>query len=139
MKRYEPMRPEETDPPELSLDAYLFKDNLLDLILVLMEDGDWTIPPEVEEEEFAELVFQRMRAEVSSWVRQAARYFLDNSEYFLSTQEALEIFDEELRARNVQVSDAVRQAFLEFLYRDFPNFCSQAIQRTLEELTVQKL
>lgn len=121
-----------------TLDAFLFKDGLADLVQALMEEGDWTIPGEIEEKQFVDAVFLQMRADVRTWVRHAARYFLDNSEYFLSNREALEILDEELGKREVEVADSVRQAFLEFLYRDFPNFCSQAIRLALEDATAPK-
>jgi hypothetical protein len=121
-----------------TLDAFLFKDGLADLVQALMEEGDWSIPSEVDEKQFVETVFLQMRGDVRTWVRHAARYFLDNSEYFLSNREALEILDEELGKREVEVADSVRQAFLEFLYRDFPNFCSQAIRLALEDVTAPK-
>ncbi|MDA1191947.1 MAG: hypothetical protein O3A46_09735 [Candidatus Poribacteria bacterium] len=122
-----------------NLDAFLFKDNLWDLIQALMDEGDWQLPEGVDEKQFVENVFHEMRDGKSTWVKRAAKYFLDNSEYFLSNQEALEIFDEELETRGKDVADSVRHAFLEFLYRDFPNFCSQAIRNALDEASVQKL
>ena len=86
-----------------TLDAFLFKDGLADLVHALMEEGDWSIPAEVEEKQFVDDVFMQMRTDVRTWVRHASRYFLDNSEYFLSNKEALEILDEELAKREVEV------------------------------------
>ena len=124
--------------PGSTLDAFLFKDNLWELIQALMEEGDWVLPADMDERLFVDTVFEQMRGSVRDWVRRAAHYFLENSEYFLSNQEALSIFDEEMAQRGVKVSDNVRQAFLEFLYRDFPNFCSQAISTALEDATAKK-
>jgi hypothetical protein len=121
-----------------TLDAFLFKDNLWELIQALMEEGEWTLPPEIPEAQFVDYVFEQMRGSVRGWVQSSAHYFLDNSEYFLSSKEALSIFDEETKRRNLEVSDSVRQAFLEFLYRDFANFCSQAISAVLENMTAKK-
>jgi len=127
------------EQPQATLDAFLFKDNLWELIQALMEEGDWRLPENMTEAQFVDTVFGHMREGVRAWVRRAAQYFLDNSEYFLSNREALDIFDEELQERGLRVSESVRQAFLEFLYRDFPNFCSQSIRVALDDATTQKL
>ncbi|MBM3213558.1 hypothetical protein FJZ36_01360 [Candidatus Poribacteria bacterium] len=121
-----------------TLDAFLFKDNLWDLIQALIEEGEWSLPEDLDDRQFLDDVFEHMRAGVREWVRGSAGYFLENSEYFLSSREALSIFDEESRARELDVSDNVRQAFLEFLYRDFASFCSQAITAVLENITAKK-
>lgn len=128
-----------SEEPQGNLDAFLFKDNLSELIHALMEESNWQIPTAVEEQQFIDTVLDQMRGSVREWVRSAASYFLDNSEYFLSNQDALAIFDNEIKKRSVTVSESVRNAFLEFLYRDFPNFCSQSIQLALEDATAPKL
>ncbi len=128
-----------SDDPQGALDAFLFKDNLSELIHALMEESNWQIPAAIEEQLFIDTVLDQMRGNVSEWVRTAASYFLDNSEYFLSNQDALAIFELELKKRSATVSESVRNAFLEFLYRDFPNFCSQSIQMALEDATAPKL
>jgi hypothetical protein len=122
----------------VTLDAFLFKDNLWELIQALMEERNWALPTDVPERQFLDAVFEHMRGGVEDWVRGAARYFLENSEYFLSSKEALAIFDEEMRQRDIQASGNVRQAFLEFLYRDFPSFCSQAISTAMESVTEKR-
>ena len=128
-----------SDEPQTTLDAFLFKDNLGELIQALMEESNWQLPTSEDEQQFVDTVLDQMRGNVGDWVSRAASYFLDNSEYFLSNQDALAIFDAELEKRAVTVSESVRNAFLEFLYRDFPNFCSQSIQMALEDATAQKV
>ena len=115
-----------------TLDAFLFKDNLWELIQALLEEGEFSIPSGLDERQFVDQVFVR------DWVRSAAHYFLDNSEYFLSSKDALAIFDSEMQTRGVEVTDNVRQAFLEYLYRDFANFCSQSIGAVVENVTAKK-
>lgn len=121
-----------------TLDAFLFKDNLWELIQALLEEGEFTIPSGMDERQFVDQVFEYMRGNVREWVRSAAHYFLDNSEYFLSSKDALAIFDAEMKSRGIEVTDNVRQAFLEYLYRDFANFCSQSIGAVVESVTAKK-
>jgi len=128
-----------SDEPQSTLDAFLFKDNLGELIQALMEESNWQLPTSEDEQQFVDTVLDQMRGNVGDWVGRAAGYFLDNSEYFLSNQDALAIFDAELEKRAVTVSESVRNAFLEFLYRDFPNFCSQSIRTALEDAAAQKV